>query len=65
MSRLPYSLIVFWQDGRREIVAEGHDPPAVSRQERTIARNAAVIRRIELHDLTGCLETLWAADWNC
>lgn len=60
--RKPYSVVVFWQDGRREVVAESHNPTELSGAP-MVSRNATLIRRIEIHDLTGCLEAIWDASW--
>ena len=59
----PYSVIVYWRDGRMEVVARSHNP-CVLAEAPTVARNPAAIRRIEMHDLTGCLETVWDASWH-
>ena len=64
--RGPYSLLVAFQFDPsiwREI-ANGHCPQEVRAAHDRVARNPAVIHRIELHDLTGPLETIWAADWE-
>lgn len=61
--RKPYSVVVFWQDGRRTIAAESHSPPELAGAP-MVARNPAAIRRIEIHDLHGSLETVWDANWE-
>jgi hypothetical protein len=60
---MPYRIIIFWKDGRRTTAAESHAPTALAGAP-MVARNARVIRRIELHDLTGSLETIWDASWT-
>jgi hypothetical protein len=59
----PYSIVVLWQDGRSEIVATSHNPLELANAP-MVSRNPRVINRIELHDLTGCLETVWSAEWQ-
>jgi hypothetical protein len=57
-----YRIVVEWRDGRRTIEATSDDPTALKGAP-TIARNPRSINRIELHDTTGCLETIWASHW--
>ena len=58
----PYRVMVTWHDGRKTCEAEDDDPRALAGAP-TVARNARVIARIELHDRSGCLETIWASHW--
>jgi hypothetical protein len=58
-----YKLLIKWTDGRVETVAEGNNPSEVRAAEARVSRNPRVIDRIELHDLTGPLETLWSRSW--
>ena len=60
----PYRLLCHWQDGRVTVEAQGHNPVEVADAEFRIARNVSIIRRIELHDNIGCLESLWDASWE-
>jgi hypothetical protein len=60
----PYSLRAVFADGRTQIVETGHAPMDVRSAESRVSRNPRVIARIELHDLTGRLETIWAASWE-
>ena len=62
--KAPYSLVVKFRDGRVETIASGHDPVATRRNESRVSRNSELIARIELHDLSGALETIWAASWD-
>lgn len=64
MSRDPYSLVCTFTSGVEIVCASGHDPVTVREAESRIARNPAAIARIELRDLTGPLETLWANTWD-
>jgi hypothetical protein len=59
----PYSLVIVWKHGVESVQANGHNPQLVRAAESQITRNSRVISRIELRDLTGPLETIWAADW--
>ena len=58
----PYRVMVTWHDGRKTCEAEDDDPRALAGAP-TVARNARSIARIELHDRSGCLETIWASHW--
>lgn len=62
-NRPPYRVIVTWQNGTRTIVAESPNPTELAGAP-TVSRNPRVIKRIEIHDLTGPLETVWDASWE-
>lgn len=62
--RGPYSLIVTFTHGVKKEIANGHDPQAVRAAESRVARNPAVIDRIELRDLDSVLETIWSRTWE-
>lgn len=57
-----YRVWVEWRDGRRTCEAQS-DNPTDLRGAPMIARNPRAINRIEVHDRTGCLETVWASHW--
>jgi hypothetical protein len=62
MSTKPYTIVVWWRDGRRTIAAASHNPMSLAAVP-MVARDPRVIQRIELHDLDGCLEAIWDASW--
>jgi hypothetical protein len=72
MSTKPYTIVVWWRDGRRTIAAASHNPMSLAASHNPmslaavpmVARDPRVIQRIELHDLDGCLEAIWDADWR-
>ena len=41
-----------------------HVPSIAQHQADRVAYNPSSIRRIEIHDLTSCLETVWDASWE-
>lgn len=55
----PYTLKVKFTHGKELIQARGHNPQTVREAHTRVSRNPKVIESIELHDLTGCLETIW------
>lgn len=57
-----YSVHVQWRDGRKTIEAQSDNPSDV-RGAPMISRNPRAINRIEVHDRTGCLETVWDSTW--
>jgi len=62
-----YRLMVTWHTPRGEpprvTCAAQSDNPCDLAEAPMVARNARSIARIELHDRTGCLETIWASHW--
>lgn len=61
----PYVLLVKFTDGDRwKEIERGHNPNVVYAAHNKVARNPRVIDRIEFHDGTGCLETIWSRDWT-
>jgi hypothetical protein len=59
---LNYRLIVHWHDGR--VICEAQSDCADDlRQAHQVARNPRSIKRIELHDRSGVLATIWASHW--
>ena len=64
MNRYPYTLVAVFTHGHEVPVKSGHCPVEVREAERRVARNPQAIKRIELRDLDGCLETIWANDWE-
>ena len=60
----PHSCVVFWQDGRATRHGASHNPvDAEDYAFDHVARDPRVIRRIEVHDHEGCVETIWDAAW--
>ena len=57
-----YRVVVHWHDGRKTCEAQSDNPSALKGAP-MIARNARSIARIEIHDRTGVLETVWASHW--
>jgi hypothetical protein len=62
-----YRIMVTWHTPRGEppritCVAQSDNPCDLA-EAPMVARNARSIARIELHDRTGCLETIWASHW--
>ena len=57
-----YRLVAIFQHGPIKTIATSDDPAEARTAEHTVARNPEVIRRIELHDSGGPIETIWDAD---
>jgi hypothetical protein len=57
-----YRIMVHWHDGRVTCEADSDNPDDV-RGAPMVARNARSIKRIELHDRSGVLATIWASHW--
>lgn len=60
----PYTLVAIFVQGHEIHVQSGHNPMEVRAAAERVSRNPKVIRRIELRDLTGVLETIWANTWD-
>ena len=62
-----YKILVTWHTPRgtppRVTCVAASDDPTTLKGASMVARNARSIARIELHDRTGCLETIWASHW--
>ena len=60
----PYSLVAVMTAGHEITIARGHCPRSVRTAHNRVSRNPAAVSRIELRDLTGTLETVWAKTWT-
>ena len=59
----PYRLIAVFQTGYDVLIEEGDDPVSVRAAHTKVSRNRKAVSRIELHDPSGCLETIWQFNW--
>jgi hypothetical protein len=62
--RGPYSLIVRFAQGHEQVIFTSHNPVAARAAEGNVSRNPRTVAQIELHDLTGRLETIWSRNWS-
>lgn len=62
--RKPYSLRILIA-GRWIVTAESYDPTEIKAKARTSISYSpsTTVERVEIHDLTGCLETVWDRGW--
>lgn len=58
-----YRILVHWKSGLTTTAASSDDPTLLAGAP-TVSRNPRAIRRIELHDRSGCLEAIWDASWS-
>jgi hypothetical protein len=61
--RKPYRLVVTMAQGHTLTTSESDSPDVVRNAEHCVAHDPKTVQRIEIHDLTGCLEALWDASW--
>ncbi len=59
-----YSLVAIKTFGEEHIQRQGHNPSEVRAAHLNISRNPKVIRRIELRDHEGPIETVWDKTWT-
>lgn len=59
-----FKLIVYFTFGKILVQAQCYMPSHVRAAHDQVARNPKVIKRIEMHDHEGCIDTIWDNTWS-
>lgn len=58
-----FQLVATMMNGREVVIGESEDPVEAYSYESRVARNPAVVKRIELRDRESSIDAIWDASW--